>query len=93
MGMGYALTEKFVIEQGINKTNTLGKCRVPKIGMTPRKITTIFVDSPDPTGPFGSKGVAEIGMLAVPPAITNAIYDAVGIRVKALPAQDHLKGS
>jgi CO/xanthine dehydrogenase Mo-binding subunit len=91
MGMGYAVSEKFIIERGVNKTNTLGKCRIPKITSVPRKITTIFVDNPDPTGPFESKGVAEMGILAITPAITNAIYDAVGVRVKTLPAQDVLK--
>jgi CO/xanthine dehydrogenase Mo-binding subunit len=91
MGMGYAVSEKFIIERGMNRTNTLGKCGIPKITATPKKITTIFVDNPDPTGPFESKGVAEMGILAITPAITNAIYDAVGVRVKTLPARDALK--
>ena len=91
MGMGYAVSEKFIIERGINKTNRLAKCGIPKITDTPGKITTVFVDNPDPTGPFESKGVAEMGILAITPAITNAIYDAVGIRVKSLPALDVLR--
>jgi len=93
MGMGYGLTNDFVIEKGVNVTDTLGKCKVPRIDMVPDAIKVIFVGDQDPTGPFGSKGVAEIGVLAMAPAITNAIHDAIGQRITHLPVKKYLKGS
>ena len=45
----------------------------------------ILVENQEKSGPFGAKGVGEVGMDAVAPAIANAIYDAVGIRVNTLP--------
>ncbi|MCR6547040.1 molybdopterin-dependent oxidoreductase [Dehalobacterium formicoaceticum] len=92
MGMGYGMTNDFEIEKGINKTDTLGKCKVPRINDMPDSMKIIFVGDQDLTGPFGSKGVAEIGVLSVAPAITNAIYDAVGVRVNKLPVKKYLGG-
>ncbi len=46
-----------------------------------------FVDSHEPTGPYGAKAVAEIPINAPAPAVTNAIYNAVGVRIKHLPVQ------
>jgi CO/xanthine dehydrogenase Mo-binding subunit len=90
MGSGYALTEEFVIQQGINKTASLAACGIPRITMIPERIDAIFVDAQDPSGPLGSKGVAEFGVLAIAPAITNAIYDAIGLRVNSLPVRKQL---
>ncbi|MCP3889098.1 MAG: molybdopterin-dependent oxidoreductase [Desulfobulbaceae bacterium] len=91
MGMGHALTEEFVVDQGYIKTDTLGKCRIPRISMTPGKLEVIFVENHENSGPFGSKGLAEIGILSIAPAITNAIYDATGLRVKTLPVRKQLR--
>ncbi len=85
MGMGYALSEEFVIEEGVPKTTTLAKCRVPRIGQSP-EVVPIAIHLVDPFGPYGAKGVGEIAILAIPPAITNAIYNAVGVRIRDLPA-------
>ncbi|MEL7563998.1 MAG: molybdopterin cofactor-binding domain-containing protein [Dehalobacterium sp.] len=90
MGMAYGLTNDFIIEKGINITDTLGKCKVPRIDNVPDNMKIIFVGDQDLTGPFGSKGVAEIGVLAMAPAITNAIYDAVGVRINKLPVKKYL---
>lgn len=90
MGMGHAMTEEFITENGFIKTDTLGKCRTPRITMIPRDIKVVFVEGQEPTGPFGSKGLSEIGILSIAPAITNAIYDATGSRVNELPVRKHL---
>lgn len=90
MGMGFALTEEFLIQRGINLTDSLGKYRIPRISVTPEEIKTIFVDANDPSGPQGAKGVGEIGLLAIAPAITNAIYDAIGLRINSLPVSKHV---
>ena len=50
-----------------------------------RPIDAIIVETNDPEGPFGAKGVGEPGLVPVAPAIANAIYDAVGIRLRRLP--------
>jgi CO/xanthine dehydrogenase Mo-binding subunit len=49
------------------------------------QISSQFVEIPDPNGPFGAKGLGEITLVPTPAAIANAIYDAVGIRLKELP--------
>lgn len=50
------------------------------------EIVTLIVEHPDPHGPFGAKGAGEINVILPGPAICNAIYDAVGVRLTALPA-------
>ena len=84
-GMGYALSEQFLVEQGVNITDTLRKCGVPTADKTP-EIIPILVEVPHPQGPLGLKGFAEAPSLATAPAILNAIYDAVGVRITSLPA-------
>jgi len=59
--------------------------------MTPGVLEVIFVENHENSGPFGSKGLAEIGILSIAPAITNAIYDAIGQRVTSLPVRKHIK--
>lgn len=86
MGLGYALSEKFVVEQGYNLTDTLRKCGVPGPDMAP-EIIPALVEVPHPEGPRGAKGFAEAPSLATAPAILNAIYDAVGVRIRDLPAE------
>jgi len=48
-------------------------------------IETIVIETDDPSGPFGAKGIGEPGLVPTAPAIANAIYDAVGVRIKELP--------
>lgn len=91
MGYGYAMTEDFKIKDGINVTNSLGKVKMPRIDNIPDKLEVHFTDANDQTGPFGAKGIAEIAVLTPAPAICNAIYDAVGVRVHTLPVNDHLE--
>lgn len=85
MGLGYALAEEFVVEQGVNRTASLHKCRLPTADQTP-EIISVIVEVPHPLGPLGAKGFAEAPSLATTPAILNAIYDAVGARITSLPA-------
>jgi CO/xanthine dehydrogenase Mo-binding subunit len=49
-------------------------------------VNSIIIEDPDPIGPLGVKGVGEPAMVPTIPAIMNAIYDAVGVRITALPA-------
>jgi len=84
MGVGHALTEAFITDQGKVITDRLAKYRMPSIMHTP-KITSFVVEHPTAEGPYGGKGVGEIVIIPTAPAITNAIYNAVGVRVTELP--------
>ena len=64
---------------------TFGQLGVPKISETP-VIQLILIEDPDPNGPFGAKGISEVATVPVTPAILNAVYDAVAVRIKSLPA-------
>lgn len=85
MGMGYALTEEVVLENGITKTLNFNNYIIPTAVDAPR-VTTIPVEVMEQTGPFGAKGIGEAVCISITPAITNAIYDAVGVRITELPA-------
>ena len=50
------------------------------------EIVTEIVEQPEPTGPFGAKGIGEPSLLPTAPAIVNAIQNAVGVRIRDLPA-------
>ena len=84
MGLGNALTENFIVEDGYPVTDRLARYRIPSIVHTP-EITSIVVEHPTADGPYGAKGVGEIVSIPTTPAITNAIYNAVGVRVDSLP--------
>lgn len=84
MGLGNALTENFIVEEGRVVTDRLARYRMPSIVHSPR-IVSIVVEHQTESGPFGAKGVGEISSIPTTPAITNAIYHAVGVRVTRLP--------
>jgi CO/xanthine dehydrogenase Mo-binding subunit len=84
MGLGHALTEGFFVDQGKVITDRLARYRIPSIMLTPQ-ITSFLVEHPSEDGPYGAKGVGEIVIIPTVPAITNAIYNATGVRVDSLP--------
>jgi xanthine dehydrogenase molybdenum-binding subunit len=84
MGLGNALTENFIVENGEVYTDRLARYRIPSIMDTP-EITSIIVEHPTAEGPYGAKGIGEIVSIPTTPAITNAIYNAVGVRIDCLP--------
>ena len=73
MGLGYALSENLPMEDGRLKTSRFGKLGIPRIKDTPR-ILVKGVEVKDPVGPFGAKGVGEIGLVPTAPAVANALY-------------------
>ncbi|MDP2953382.1 MAG: nicotinate dehydrogenase medium molybdopterin subunit, partial [Chloroflexota bacterium] len=81
----YALTDEVRVEKGINVTNTLAKCRIPTFREVP-DFDCILIEDEEPKGPFGAKGISEVATVPITPAIINAIYDAVGVRITDLPA-------
>jgi len=85
MGLGYALTEEFVQEKGKIISDSLHKITLMRSTL-PTEIVPLIVEDPDPGGPFGAKGLAEAGAVPTAPAVTNAIYNACGVRIRSLPA-------
>ena len=85
MGMGTALFEEMLLEKGCVINTNFADYKVPRSTDAPREIVTSFVETAHPEGPFGAKGLGEPGLAATAPAIGNALYQAVGVRIKDLP--------
>jgi CO/xanthine dehydrogenase Mo-binding subunit len=85
-GLGYALYEQLVWDDDGRLGNpSLADYKVPGILDVPSEIHPIVLEDPDPTGPFGAKGVGEISLVGVAPAIANAVHAATGARLRTLP--------
>jgi len=80
-GLGMALMEEFLPGKGENLHDYL----IPTIGDIP-PVESILIESPSPIGPFGAKGIGEQALIPAAPAILNALHDAVGVRIRKLPA-------
>jgi CO/xanthine dehydrogenase Mo-binding subunit/aerobic-type carbon monoxide dehydrogenase small subunit (CoxS/CutS family) len=90
MGIGNALTEQFIVEGGRVISDRLSRYRMPSIVHTP-EIVSIALEHPTSEGPYGAKGIGEISSIPTTPAITNGIFNAVGVRITRLPVdQDWL---
>jgi CO/xanthine dehydrogenase Mo-binding subunit len=83
-GIGYALTEGLQIDEGRPVNPNFSDYRIPSMRDMP-PLQHAFADSYEPTGPFGAKGLGELNMDPTAAVINNAIFDAVGVRVKTLP--------
>jgi CO/xanthine dehydrogenase Mo-binding subunit len=84
-GMGLALTEEMVWDGPRLANPSLMDYKVPTALDAPYAIEAIIVEAPEPDGPFGAKGVGEIGINVVPAALANAVAAATGERLEALP--------
>jgi 4-hydroxybenzoyl-CoA reductase subunit alpha len=84
MGMGQALTEEMVWKDGMLMNAGMLEYRSPSSVESP-EVEPIIVESIDPEGPFGAKECSEGSLAATIPAISNAIYDAVGVRLHECP--------
>ncbi len=86
-GIGYALFEDFLVDdRGVPLTTRFSNYLIPTALDVP-DVEPLIVEVPEPTGPFGAKGVGEPATIPTAPAILNAIYDAVGIRFTHLPVR------
>jgi CO/xanthine dehydrogenase Mo-binding subunit len=83
--LGQGLMEDYKIENGRTSTPGFAKYILPTSLDVPH-VTSVIVEDPDPIGPLGVKGIGEPAMVPTIPAIMNAIYDAVGVRITSLPA-------
>jgi len=84
MGLGYALSENLELDNCVPKSTKLRKCGILRAKETP-KMEVIGVEVPDPHGPYGVKGVGEIGLVPTAPAVANAFYQYDGTRYFRLP--------
>jgi xanthine dehydrogenase molybdenum-binding subunit len=83
-GIGYALMEEAQVKEGRLLNPTFLDYRLPGMCDMP-EIESVIIESIDPEGPFGAKGIGEPPLIPTAPAIANAIYDAIGIRLRELP--------
>jgi xanthine dehydrogenase molybdenum-binding subunit len=84
MGIGYALTETLILQNGKVMNPNFLDYKILTAKDVPN-IEPIVIETNDQYGPFGAKGVGEPTLVPTAPAIANAIYDAVGVRIKELP--------
>ena len=84
-GIGWSLMERVQFENGEIVNPNFHDYKMLTIKDIP-KITPLLIETIDPNGPFGAKGIGECAMVPTAPAVVNAIYDAVGVRIKDLPA-------
>jgi CO/xanthine dehydrogenase Mo-binding subunit len=80
MGVGMATMEEFIPQ----KTDNFREYHLPTLADAPR-ITPIIIESHDPTGPYGAKGVGEPSLIPTAPAIANGASRALGVRMNHLP--------
>ena len=83
-GMGYAIMEEIILEKGVTKTPSFTKYLIPTSKDAP-KMKTYIVESDEPRGPFGAKGVGEGAIIPTAVAIVNAGNEAIGVRIMDLP--------
>jgi carbon-monoxide dehydrogenase large subunit len=83
-GVGIALLEEMVVQDGTPVNRNFRDYRIPTAMDSP-EVATLFVEAAHKDGPFGAKGVGEPALAPTAPAIGNAVYNAIGVRIKDLP--------
>lgn len=84
MGLGYALTEDLPMKDGFLVSERMRDLKILRAHETP-EIKVIGVEVPDPVGPYGAKGIGEIGLVPTAAAVANALYAFDGIKRMKLP--------
>ena len=84
-GLGYALCEEYKAHRGKNLNPNFLDYKILSAPDVDFPIHVECIETDDRQGPFGAKGVGEPGLVPTAPAIANAVYDAVGVRIKSLP--------
>ena len=87
MGLGYALTEQFVVEGGYLKSDRVKHLGILRAEHMPQ-VDVIFIEEPDPETPYGARGVGEIGLVPTAPAVAGALEAFDGIHRTTLPMRD-----
>lgn len=84
-GLGYALTEHLIIDNGKVATSNFGDYKIPNIQDVPPLRTAVMEIVPHGPGPYNSLAIGEVANVPVAAAVANAVDDAVGVRIKVLP--------
>jgi CO/xanthine dehydrogenase Mo-binding subunit len=85
MGFGHALFEETIYREGQLQNGDAFQYRLPVMKDIPEVFYSSMLEKEDGPGPFGSKGMSQTSIVTVAPAIGNAVYDALGVRVRSLP--------
>ncbi len=86
MGLGYALTEEIIHQDGRLRTRRFSEFHVPTVLDIPPEFVDIQVEKADPTGPYGATGLGETPLMPTTPAVLDAIADATGVYLSVTPA-------
>ncbi|RME48781.1 MAG: xanthine dehydrogenase family protein molybdopterin-binding subunit [Chloroflexi bacterium] len=84
-GQGYATIENFIVENGEIVTPDLTTYLIPTVLDVPDETESLILEDPDPEGPLGARGIGEMAMLPIGPAIAAAVHDATGVWFDQLP--------
>lgn len=84
-GIGQALFEDLVYSDGQLINGSLVDYRLPRFDDLPESFTTFIMEGGGGPGPYGAKGMGEGGILAVAPAVANAVHNAITVRMQAVP--------
>jgi len=82
---GYAVLENFVQKDGYVQTQHLSTYLIPTVLDVPERVQSLILEYPDPIGPFGARGMAEMPYLPLTPAVTAAVYQATGVWFHEFP--------
>lgn len=85
MALGWTLTEKLIVQEGHLVSSDFASYLVPTSLDVPPNMRCIIVETPDPHGPFGARGIGELPMLTVAPAVLSAIHQASGVWLNSVP--------
>ncbi|MBT3257383.1 MAG: molybdopterin-dependent oxidoreductase [Deltaproteobacteria bacterium] len=86
MGLGWCFKERINLAEGVIQNDNFDRYHMPRTTDTP-PIETIIVEVPDPLGPMGAKGIGELPVVPIAPAVLNAIRDAVGVDLEEIPVR------
>lgn len=82
---GYAILEDFQQPEGVVQTDQLSTYLIPTVLDVPEEVRAVILEYPDPLGPYGARGMAEMPFLPLAPAVTTAVRDAVGLWLDEFP--------
>ncbi len=82
---GYVLSENLIVEEGRVLNPRFSSYLIPGIGDVPESIRSVLVEHPDPRGPFGVRGMAEMPLMPYAPAVVAALHDATGVWFHSFP--------
>jgi CO/xanthine dehydrogenase Mo-binding subunit len=82
---GYSILEHFVQQDGYVKTDQLSTYLIPTVLDIPERVHSHILEYPDPIGPWGARGMAEMPFLPLAPAVAAAVHDATGVWINDFP--------